>query len=366
MNKLGFGLLRPPMAGEEVDKGLLCQMVDTFIAQGGRYFDTAYVYLQGKSEEALRDCLTHRYPRQAFEIADKLPINRAEDREQCLEIFNTSLERCGVEWFDVYLLHGLHRKSYALAQERKGFEFLQEMKAAGKAKRIGFSFHDTADLLDEILTQHPEVDCVQLQLNYLDWESSGIQSRLCYETAVRHGKQVIVMEPVKGGTLANVPEEAAAVLKTLDPETSVASHAMRFAQSLPGVEIVLSGMNTMEQMLDNLRPVEPMEPWELETLQKVADILNSSIAVPCTGCGYCLEHCPQSIPIPQYFQLFNEHERRPDDIWKLLPAYRQLGQAHGLASSCVACGACATSCPQKLPIPEHMESIRKVFEDPEK
>lgn len=363
MNKLGFGLLRPPMKGEEVDNELLCQMVDTFMAQGGRYFDTAYVYLKGKSEEALRDCLTSRYSRDAFELADKLPINKAENHTQCQEIFDTSLERCGVDYFDVYLLHGLHRKSYALAQERKGFEFLQQLKAAGKIKRMGFSFHDTANLLDQILTEHPEVDCVQLQINYLDWESPGIQSRLCYETALRHGKQVLVMEPVKGGTLAAVPEEAQALLKTIDPAASPASHALRFAQSLPGVEIVLSGMNSMEQMIDNLQQVEPMGPEELDTLQKVADVLNSSIAVACTGCGYCLEHCPQNIPIPQYFQLFNEHERRPDDVWKLLPAYRQLGQSHGLASACIACGACAANCPQQLPIPEHMASIRKAFEE---
>jgi len=277
-------------------------------------------------------------------------------------MFAQQLERCGVDYFDVYLLHWLNRKHYDHAEKHNQFQFLQELKASGKARKIGFSFHDTADLLEEILTAHPEVDYVQLQINYWDWESAGIQARRCYETAVRHGKTIVVMEPVRGGMLANVPEAARACLDQIDPDASSAFLALRFVQSLPAVQIVLSGMNTMEQMRDNLQHTTPMTDAELQIMQQAADALNSAIAVPCTGCSYCAPNCPQNIPIPQYFQLYNEGARDRKHAWKLKPAYDLLNQEHGKASDCIGCRACETNCPQKLSICSSLTNVAEMFE----
>lgn len=260
MNKLGFGFLRLPVApAGEIDLSLLDQMTDVFLAHGQNYFDTAYTYLAGKSEWAIRESLVKRHPRSSFLLADKLPGYKMTSHEDCYRYFKEQQDRCQVDFFDVYLLHWLNGKHYEIAEKYREFEFLEELKKTGKAIKTGFSYHDSADLLDEILTRHPEVDYVQLQINYLDWESSSIQSRRCYETAVKHGKKVIVMEPVKGGALAALPEKAGRLLEKLSPDASQASYAIRFAESLPEVEIVLSGMNTMEQLLDNLACRQPAD-----------------------------------------------------------------------------------------------------------
>lgn len=362
MNKLGFGFLRLPFVGEDVDYQLLNQMVDTFLEKGGRYFDTAYTYLNGKSEESIRKSVVQRHDRGSFRLADKLPGYMAKSKYDCPRYFEEQLKRCGVDYFDVYMLHWLNAANYAIAERYSEFNFLAELKAQGKAKKIGFSYHDTAALLDEILTKHPEVDYVQLQINYLDWESESIQSRLCYETAVKHGKKVIVMEPVKGGTLANVPDEATALLKSCDPTASIASHAFRFAQSLPEVETVLSGMNTMEQLTDNLQSTPPITQEHRDALKRVAQILNRSIAIPCTGCGYCLKHCPKQIAIPDYFALYNEYRRHPNEDWKIAPAYNQLAIKNGKASDCIGCKSCERNCPQKLPISEYLKQVAFAFE----
>jgi len=358
MNKLGFGFLRFPMVDGQIDDSQLNPMVDAYIAAGGRYFDTAYTYLEGKSEEAIRRCLVDRYPRDSFTLATKMPGYDVKCPEDCWRFFNASAQRCGVDYFDVYMLHWLNRKHYRLAQEHKEFEFLQELKAQGKAKKIGFSFHDTAQLLDEILNEHPEVDCVLIQVNYLDWESPGIQSRQCYETALRHGKEVIVMEPVKGGTLANVHPDARAVLDGLQPGGSPAYHAIRFVSSLPEVSVVLSGMGSLAQMEENLRDMPEMTPAELETMARVAQIIRQATAVGCTGCGYCRSHCPQGLPIPEYFALYNEYFLYPRHLWKQIPQYRTLPKA----SMCLGCESCQAHCPQKLPIAEYMTAVAKVFE----
>lgn len=366
MNKIGFGFLRLPILtddpNETVNLELLNQLVDYYMTNGCRYFDTAYTYLNGKSEQAIRDALVNRYPRERFILADKLPGYLLKAHEECYSYFNEQLKRCNVSCFDVYLLHWLNQKNYEIAQKYEEFAFLQELKQTGKARKIGFSYHDTAELLDKILTEHPEVDYVQLQINYLDWESEAIQSRACYETACRHGKSVIVMEPVKGGTLASVPAEAEIILKGIAPQASIASHAIRFAQSLPGVEIVLSGMNTMEQLEDNLRPVESMNEQEKQTLFQVAEIINRSMVVPCTACGYCLKHCPQKIAIPDYFKLYNEYRRNPKEDWKISPAYEKLGDKFGKASECVGCGSCEEHCPQHLPIRKYLRDVVSALE----
>ena len=362
MNKLGFGFLRLPKANDEIDYDELNQMVDTFLAGGRTYFDTAYTYLNGKSEEAIRKALVQRHPRESFQLATKAPGYHAKSYEDCQKFFEESCRRCGVEYFDVYMLHWLNRKNYAIAEQYDQFRFLRELKASGKAKRIGFSFHDTAELLDEILTAHPEVDCVLMQINYLDWESEGVQSRKCYETALRHGKSILVMEPVKGGTLASVPEEAQAVLDQIDPTLTPSAHALRFAQSLPGVETVLSGMGTLTQVQENIKPISPATDADCALLQQAATILKKSIAVACTGCGYCEKHCPKQIAIPDYFKLYNEYARNPGDNWKITPAYDAITLTRGKASDCIGCGLCEQNCPQKLPIREHLRAVKAAME----
>ena len=363
MNKTGFGFLRLPMTAEnEIDHSLLCAMVDAFLDRGGRYFDTAYNYLKGRSETALRETLVKRHPRERFEVTDKLPTWALKSHDDCRCYYTEQLQRCGLERFDNYLLHWLNAEYYALAEKHDAFGFLRELKERGEVEKIGFSYHDSAELLDEILTKHPEVDYVQLQINYLDWDSPGIQARLCYETAVRHGKEVLVMEPVKGGTLAALPEDAERLLKALRPEDSAAAWAIRFAQSLEQVRVVLSGMSDLAQVLDNMQERPALTEEEQAILRQVCEIKNADTAIGCTGCAYCVSHCPQSIAIPQYFSLYNEYARKPSEDWKLQPTYAQIAQAHGKASQCIRCRACEAHCPQKLPITEWLPKVAEAME----
>lgn len=365
MKKLGFGFLRLPTMESEENKGidlpLLNEMVDEFLRQGGTYFDTAYTYLGGKSEWALKQCLTLRHPRESYILADKLPSWQVKSPEENRKYFDEQLERCGVRCFDVYLLHWLNEKNYAIAEAMNEFEFLQQLKASGEAKRIGFSYHDTAELLDRILTKHPEVDVVQLQINYLDWESEAIQSRKCYEVAVKHGKTVLVMEPVKGGTLAQLPEKAAALVAE-HSEESPASLALRFAASLPQVEIVLSGMNSMEQMKENLQDKAELTTEEYSLLEKVSEAISAQTAIACTACSYCTKSCPKQIAIPDYFKLYNEYSRNPNDDWKITPVYGAISQTRGKASDCIGCKLCERNCPQKLPITTYLKDVAKALE----
>ncbi len=362
MNKMGFGYLRLPKIEEEIDYNTLNDVTDAFLAKGGVYFDTAYSYLGGKSEEAIGRCLAARHPREKFMLATKLAGYDVKSYEECWTQFNTQLQRCGVEYFDVYMLHWLNRKNYSLAEKYNEFEFLKELKEKGLAKKTGFSYHDTADLLDEILTKHPEADYVLLQINYLDWESDAIQSRLCYETCVKHGKKVIVMEPVKGGSLANVPDEAKEILAEIDKDASPAALAVRFAQSLENVEIVLSGMNSVRQVEENLKDIQPMTEKDVETLQRAAKAIKGATRVDCTACGYCLKHCPKNIAIPEYFKLYNEYMRNPNDDWKITPVYDALTLKYGKASDCINCKRCENNCPQKLPITRHLVQVKEKLE----
>ena len=361
MNKLGFGFLRLPMKDGHFDRKKVNELVDCYTEGGGNYFDTCYTYLDGESEAAIRECVVNRMPRDHFRLAEKIPGYLCRSHEDCQKYFNQELLRCGVSHFDVLMLHWLNEKNYRIAEKYDEFRFLREKKAEGSAVRIGFSFHDTAALLDEILTSHPETDIVLLQINYLDWESSGIESRKCYETCVRHGKKVMVMEPVKGGTLAKIPAEAESILRALHADWTPADWALRFAQSLPETEIVLSGMNDIHQVRNNLRDIDPLTTEEIETLMSIRPIIYGNTAVPCTGCRYCVPHCSRNIPIPEYFKLYNEITRYPDDGWKIEPTYRQLSTIHASASACIACRSCEKYCPQSISIADELKAVSRVF-----
>ena len=362
INKLGFGFLRLPKKDGELDWQTICSMVDVFMGGGGVFFDTCYTYLDGLSEAAIRKCVVERKSRDSFQLCDKLPGYLFKSYEDCQKYFDEELSRCGVEWFDILMLHWLNDENYAIAEKYDEFRFLREKKAEGKAKRIGFSYHGDAALLDKILTGHPEVDVVLMQLNYLDWESESIQSRKCYETCLRHGKSVMVMEPVKGGTLAKLPDDAEAKLRLRHPDWTPSDWALRFVQSLPGVELCLSGMGAVEQVQSNIQPFEPLTGEETALLAEVAEIIRGKTAIGCTGCGYCVNHCPKQIPIPKYIKLYNEITRYPGDDWKIIPTYHKMALSAGKASDCIGCHSCEKHCPQKLTISEHMKTIAKVFE----
>ena len=369
MKKLGFGLMRLPLndpnnAGD-IDIEQVKKMVDLFMEKGFTYFDTAWMYCGFNSENAAKTALVDRYPRDSFTLATKLNAGFFDSLEGRDEVFNKQLEKTGAGYFDYYLLHGMDGNSYEKFEQFDCFNWLLDKKAKGLVKTPGFSFHGTADLLDKVLTKHPEMEFVQLQINYLDWDSQWIQGKDCYDVAVKHGKPVIVMEPVKGGTLANVPAEVEALFKAHDPKASPASWAVRFAASLPGVMMVLSGMSNLQQMEDNLSYMEDFQPLtdeETAMVQKAAKIITNQIAVPCTGCSYCTEGCPQNIAIPQYFSLYNEEMRETVSKWTVNSAnYRHLTENFGKASDCAACGQCEEMCPQHLPIIEHLKSVAEHF-----
>ncbi len=372
MKKLGFGLMRMPLLDKtnaaDVDIEQVKKMVDLFIEKGFTYFDTAWMYNGFASESVAKTALVDRYPREGFTLATKLHagfFNSPEDRDK---IFNSQLEKTGAGYFDYYLLHGIESSMLPKYEKFDCFNWILEKKAQGLVKHAGFSFHDSAELLDEILNKHPEMEFVQLQINYLDWESKWVQSRACYEVAVKHGKPVIVMEPVKGGTLARVPEDAEKLFKEHDPRMSIPSWAIRFAASLDNVMVVLSGMSSIEQMEDNLSYMEKFKPLtdeETALCFKAADIINSQTAIPCTGCSYCTEGCPNKIAIPQYFSLYNEdmRERLEEKGWTInFTNYDILTEKFGKAKDCIGCGQCESLCPQHLPIIEKLKEVSAHFD----
>lgn len=357
INKLGFGFLRLPKLDEQYDWETVCQMVDAFMDGGGNYFDTCHNYLEGNSDIGIGKCVAARKDRAAFRLAEKIPGYNCKSYEDCQRYMTESMARCGVDYFDVLMLHYLSNKNYAIAEQYDQFQFLRDKKSAGQAKRIGFSFHGNATLLDTILTQHPEVDVVLLQLNYLDWETSGIESGKCYETCVKHGKSVIAMEPVKGGTLATLPQEAEALLRAVHPDWTPADWALRFVQSLPQVEVCLSGMNTLAQVEANIKPFAPLTEEEIALLMQVRDMIERKTAISCTDCRYCMPHCPKQIPIPQYIKMYNAVFRYPGDKWKVRLGYNDPSSTVGKASDCIGCHRCEQHCPQNLKISEHMKTI---------
>ena len=362
MNRMGFGFLRLPRAnGEAVDMALLNQLVDAFLNQGGTYFDTAYTYLDGQSEIAFRGAVVERYSKDRFQIADKLPSWMVRSTQDCQRYFDEQCERCGVDFFDVYLLHWLNQKNYDICEGYDEFAFLRKMKAQGKVGKIGFSYHDNATLLDEILTAHPEAEVVQLQLNYLDWDSAAIEGRKCYDTAVKHGRSVVVMEPLKGGTLANLPQKAKELLEACRPD-SPSRWALRFIHSLPQVDIILSGMNALDQVLENMEDMTPLSEPERRLIMRAAEIIEEKTAVACTGCRYCMAGCPRDIPIPDFFAMYNACCRNPQESWKIQPIYQRTAADQAKASACIQCGQCEHHCPQRLPIISHLQKVSEMFE----
>ena len=372
MKKLGFGLMRMPVLNPDdeasVDVEQVKKMVDIFMSRGFTYFDTAIMYNGFASQRVAKEAIVDRYPRDSFTLATKMHsafFDSPEDRER---IFREQLEQTGAGYFDYYLLHGIEGGSYPKYEKLDCFTWLLGKKAEGLVRHAGFSFHGTPELLDEILTKHPEMEFVQMQLNYLDWESEWIQSRAVYETAVRHGKPVIVMEPVKGGTLAKIPPEAESMLRAAEPDMSIPSWAIRFAASQEHVMMVLSGMSSVEQMLDKTGFMEDFKPLTAEQIaltHKVADIINGKITVPCTGCSYCTDGCPMNIPIPKYFSLYNEDMREDleEKGWTVnFSYYGILAKTHGKAADCIACGQCEGVCPQHLPIIDLMKQVSEHYD----
>ncbi len=362
--KLGFGLMRLPRKEDgTIDIELTSALTDAFIAAGGTYFDTAYVY-EG-SEEAARKALVERHPRESYTIASKLNARAAANEEEAKRQFDISLERLGVGYFDFYLLHALGAGNYDTYNKYHLWEFAAEKKAQGLIRHLGFSFHDSPEMLDRILTDHPEVDFVQLQLNYADWENPDVQSRACYEMARRHGKCITVMEPCKGGLLANPPKTVKALFEKANPGASYASWAIRFIASKEGIITVLSGMNAMDQMEDNLsymRDFKPMTQEEEKVIAAAQEAMNAESSIPCTGCRYCVEGCPQQIPIPKIFKARNNQLLYELPLDKAKGEYMFATFGQGKASDCVKCRQCEDACPQHLPITELLEQCAAVFE----
>ncbi len=370
--RLGFGLMRLPLTdprdASRADLRQVCEMVDLFLENGFTYFDTAWMYHDFESENIAKKVLVDRHERESFTLATKLHsdfFHSLADRDR---ILHEQLRKTGAGYFDYYLLHGIEEGRLPKYEEFRCFEWLTEKKEEGLVRHAGFSFHGGADLLDRILTNHPETEFVQLQINYLDWESEWIQSRACYETAVKHGTKVIVMEPVKGGTLARVPDEVKDLFRSHDPSMSVPSWAIRFAASLPGVMAVLSGMSSTEQMRDNIscmKDFRPLDDAERGMCLRAAEIINKRIAIPCTGCSYCTPGCPMHIPIPAYFSIYNEgaRERFEGRGWTVNDTnYELLSRNTGRAGDCVACGQCEGVCPQHLPVIDYLKDVAARYE----
>lgn len=359
--------LKDPNDATSVDLNRVCKMVDAYLERGFCYFDTAYMYHQYQGEIAVREALVRRHPRDSFLLADKLPTMKLKEPGDQERIFEEQLQKCGVDYFDYYLIHTLCEEYYEIAARLDSFGFLSRLKSAGRVKNIGFSFHDSAALLDRILTEHPEVDFVQIQLNYLDWEHESIQSRACYEVCRKHNKPIIVMEPVKGGTLASVPSCIEEKMKRLQPTLSVASWAIRFAASQEGVFMVLSGMSDMEQLLDNMRYMDkfsPMTQEELLLLPEAVREIYRNVAVACTGCRYCVEGCPKKIDIPQCFALYNAEMRAPNALFSVHRSYYEnLILNHGKASDCIRCRKCEHACPQHIRISDALRLVAQAFEE---
>ena len=362
----GFGCMRLPMKDGKVNYDEFCRMADAFIASGLNYFDTAHGYIGGQSETAIRDCVAKRHARSEFLLTDKLTTPYFNKEEDIRPFFESQLMACGVEYFDFYLMHAQDRNNYQKYKRCRAYETALQLKAEGKLRHFGISFHDKAEVLDRILTEHPEIEIVQIQFNYVDYEDASVESRKVYEVCEKHGKPVIVMEPVKGGSPVNLPAEADRILRGLNGGSN-ASYALRFAASFPNMAMVLSGMSNMEQMEDNLsamRDFVPLSEAEREAVQKVCDIFRGLNLVPCTGCRYCVEEsrCPRGIRIPDMFSSLNAHEAFHN--WNTGYYYNNVitGEGHGKASACIRCGKCEKVCPQHLPIRELLKKVAATFE----
>ena len=355
----GFGMMRLPMIENEIDYEQVNKMVDSFMESGFNYFDTAHGYIDGKSEIAVRRCLVDRYDRESYVLANKLSEWFFKTEDEVLPLFEEQLKVCGVDYFDFYLFHALNRNSYEKHKECNTFEIVKGLHNEGRVKHIAMSFHDTADVLDMILSEHPEVEVVQLQINYLDYDDPGVQSKACYDVAVKHSKKVIVMEPVKGGALVNLPDPAVAEFKKLGDAAPV-SYALRYAASFPEVIMVLSGMGNMDMMESNIRTMHPFLPLsdeEIAATDKAREIIRQYKQIPCTKCRYCAEVCPMNVPIAELFAHYNEyalaHTSRKDT--------REAISSYPVkAVDCIECGKCEEICPQSIDIRERLKKLSKL------
>ena len=344
------------MVGDEVDYGEFCRMIDSFLDAGFNYFDTAHGYINGKSEIALRECLVKRHNREDFVLANKLTPWLIENEEDVLPYFENQLSACGVDYFDFYLFHCMNKTYYEKQKSCNSFEIVKRLRDEGKIRHIAMSFHDTADVLDKILTEQPLIEAVQLQFNYLDYDDPAVQSMACYEVARKHGKPIIVMEPVKGGVLVNLPDVAAGELRTLG--STPASYALRFAASFPGVFMVLSGMGNLDMVRDNLNTFsdfKPLSDKEIGAAEGLRRAIREARQIPCTACRYCTEGCPVNIPIPEAFAAYNKYltaQITKREAKSLLPESPSLAE-------CVRCGRCEELCPQKIEIRRLLEEISK-------
>ena len=356
--KLGFGCMRLPLIGEEVDHAAFSAMVDEYMRAGFNYFDTARVYLGGRSETAIKACLTSRYPREDYILTDKLTFWCIDGKESIRPFFESQLESLGVDYLDYYLFHALNRDRYASLKEIDAFSTVRALRDEGKIKHIGLSFHDSADILDKILTEQADIEVVQLQINYLDYDDPGVQSKACYDVAVKHGKKVIVMEPVKGGVLAKLPPKSGKLLASLG-DGSQASFALRYAASFPEVMTVLSGMGDMNMMRDNIATFTALRSFsdsDNEVIARVRASIREENLIPCTGCNYCGEECPKEIPIPKAFAALNKvtlAEITRSEAKAMIPTDK------GALSDCIGCGACEGVCPQGIKVRELVETAAK-------
>ena len=363
--KLGFGLMRLPKNPDgSIDVPQVCQMADRFIAAGGTYFDTAYVYDDGASEAAFKAAVADRYPRDSYTVATKLNVRVAKDAEDARQQFYTSLERTGVSYIDYYLLHAIQRGNYEMYEEYEIWDYVAELKKKGLIRHWGFSFHSDPELLRMLLTKHPDAEFVQLQLNYADWENPGVASRKNWEICKEFGKPVTVMEPVKGGILADPIPTVKEVFDAEGSGRSYASWAVRFAASLDNILVVLSGMSNLAQMEDNLsymKEFQPLSDAELDLIRQAQEALNGDKSIPCTACHYCTEGCPMGIPIPEIFTVANRRKGSPE--FRTIREYGIVTQGKGKASDCIQCGQCEAACPQNLPIIELLEKCRSMEEE---
>ena len=366
--KLGFGLMRLPMLSGDVggngkvDTAQVCEMVDKFMAAGFNYFDTAHGYIGGESELAARECLVSRYDRESFVLTNKLTDCYFNSKQEVRPFFESQLERCGVDYFDFYLVHAMNADNYKKYEKCCSFETMAQLKAEGKISHIGISFHDKPEVLEQILTDHPEIEVVQLQFNYIDYNDASIQSKGSYDVCIKHNKPVIVMEPVKGGSLVNLPQQAADILADLGGG-SAASYAIRFAASFENNFMVLSGMSNTQQLEDNIsymRDFKPLCDKEFLAISEVCSILSKQDIIPCTACRYCTAGCPQQINIPSLFACMNAKDRYNN--WNSSMYYETLTKNGGKASDCIECGKCEKACPQHLEIRRLLKQVSKVFD----